>query len=63
MYHKQTGSPDHTTAKIVTKGMKSEFHKLIATFVFSINDDANICVDFHSNTVNYTGSIDNYITW
>ena len=48
--------------KHVAKGMKSKFYKLIATFVFSINDGANICADFHSNIVNYMKSVDNYIT-
>jgi hypothetical protein len=47
----------------MAKGMKSEFHKMMATAVFSVNDDANIRVDFHSKPVNYTTSVDNYITW
>jgi hypothetical protein len=42
--------------------MKSEFHKMIAVAVFSVDDDTNIRVDFCSNPVNYTKSIDNYIT-
>ncbi|KAH9974182.1 hypothetical protein BGW80DRAFT_1128570, partial [Lactifluus volemus] len=46
----------------VVKGTKSEFHKMMATAVFSVNDDANIRADFRSNPVNYTKSIDNYIT-
>ncbi|KAH9955578.1 hypothetical protein BGW80DRAFT_1466923 [Lactifluus volemus] len=42
--------------------MKSEFHKMMATAVFSVDNDANICMDFHFNPVNYTKSVDNYIT-
>ena len=48
--------------KRVAKSTKSEFHKMIAVAVFSVDDDTNIRVDFHSNPVNYTKSIDNYIT-
>ena len=35
---------------------------MIATSVFSVDDDTNIHADFHSNPVNYTKSVDNYIT-
>jgi hypothetical protein len=47
----------------VAKGIKSKFHKMMATAVFSVDDDTNIRADFHSNPVNYTKSIDNHITW
>ena len=49
--------------KRVAKGMKSEFHKMIAMFVFSVNPDPDIRVDFAINTINYTKSVDNYIIW
>ena len=47
--------------KHVAKGTKSEFHKMIATFVFSVGPDPDIRVDFAINTINYTKSVDNYI--
>ena len=53
---------DEGRCKCMAKSTKSEFHKMIATSVFSVNDDTNICADFHSNPVNYTKSVDNYIT-
>ena len=49
--------------KHVAKGTKSEFHKMIATSVFSVDNDTNVCADFHSNPINYMKSVDNYITW
>ena len=53
---------DEGRRKRVAKSTKSEFHKMIATSVFSVDDDTNIRADFHSNPVNYTKSVDNYIT-
>jgi len=47
--------------KRVAKSPKSEFHKLIAIFVFSVDSDSEIRADFQSNAVNYTKSVDNYI--
>ena len=47
--------------KHVAKGTKSEFHKMIATFVFSVDPDPDIRADFAINTINYTKSVDNYI--
>ena len=47
--------------KRVAKGTKSEFHKIIATFVFSVDPDPDIHADFAINTINYTKSVDNYI--
>ena len=49
--------------KHVVTGTKSEFHKMIATFVFSVDNNPNVCMDFCSNPVNYMKSIDNYIIW
>ena len=53
---------DEGRRKRVAKGTKSEFHKKIATFVFSVDSDADVRADFLSNTNNYTKSVDNYIT-
>jgi len=53
---------DEGRCKHVAKGTKSEFHKKMATFVFSVDIDANVCADFISNTNNYTKSVNNYIT-
>jgi hypothetical protein len=55
-------SKDEGRHKHVAKSIKSEFHKMIATSVFSVDDDTNIHADFHSNPVNYIKSVDNYIT-
>ena len=52
---------DEGRRKCVAKSTKSEFHKMIATSVFSVDDDTNIHADFHSNPVNYMKSVDNYI--
>ena len=34
---------------------------MIAMFVFSVDPDPDICVNFAINTINYTKSVDNYI--
>ena len=47
--------------KRIAKGTKSEFHKLIATFVFSVDADEAVRADFAVNTLNYTKSVDNYL--
>jgi hypothetical protein len=47
--------------KRVAKGTKSEFHKMIATFVFSADADSKTRLDFSSNAGNYTKSVDNYL--
>lgn len=52
---------DEGRRKRVAKGTKSEFHKLIATYVFSIDDDETIRADFAVNATNYTKSVDNYL--
>ena len=54
---------EEVQCKCVAKGTKSEFPKMIATSVFSVDDAANVHADFCSNPVNYTKSIDNDITW
>ena len=41
--------------------MKSEFHKLIAFFVFSVDVDKEVQDDFAVNGGNYMKSIDNYL--
>jgi hypothetical protein len=52
---------DEGRRKRVAKGTKSEFHKLIATYVFSVDDDEAIRADFTVNPTNYTKSVDNYL--
>ena len=52
---------DEGRRKRVAKGTKSEFHRMIATFVFSVDPDPDIRADFAINTINYTKSVDNYI--
>jgi hypothetical protein len=52
---------DEGRCKHVAKGSKSEFHRMIAAVVFSVDSDADICVDFQVNPTNYTKSVDNYI--
>ena len=47
--------------KCVAKGTKSEFHKFIAFFVFSVDVDKEVWDDFAVNGGNYTKSIDNYL--
>jgi hypothetical protein len=52
---------DEGRRRRVAKSPKSEFHKMIATYVFSTDDDPTIREDFRSNPGNYTKSVDNYI--
>jgi hypothetical protein len=52
---------DKGQRKRIAKGTKSEFHKLIATFVFSVDADKEVHEDFAANPVNYTKSVDNYL--
>lgn len=52
---------DEGQCKHQAKSPKSEFHKMIAAFVFSADPDTNICADFQSNPTNYAKSVDNYI--
>ena len=52
---------DEGWQKHVAKGTKSEFHKLIAFFVFSVDVDKEVWDDFAVNGGNYTKSIDNYL--
>ena len=47
--------------KHVAKGTKSELHKLIAIFIFSVNVDKDVQDDFAVNGGNYTKSVDNYL--
>ena len=52
---------DEGQRKHVVKGTKSEFHKLIAIFVFSVDADKDVWDDFAANAGNYTKSVDNYL--
>lgn len=52
---------DEGRRKRVAKGTKSEFHKSIATYVFSADGDKVVRDDFAANPGNYTKSVDNYI--
>ena len=52
---------DEGRRKHVSKGTKSEFHKMIVTFVFSADVDAIVRADFTVNPGNYTKSVDNYL--
>jgi hypothetical protein len=52
---------DEGRRKRVAKGTKSEFHKLIAFFVFSVDVDKEVRDDFAVNGGNYTKSVDNYL--
>jgi hypothetical protein len=52
---------DEGRRKRVAKGTKSEFHKLIACFVFSVDADKEVRDDFAVNGGNYTKSVDNYL--
>jgi len=52
---------DEGRRKRVAKGTKSEFHKLIAIFVFSVDADKGVRDDFAVNGGNYTKSVDNYL--
>ena len=52
---------DEGRRKHVAKGTKSEFHKLIATFLFTVDADKEVREDFAANPGNYTKSVDNYL--
>jgi hypothetical protein len=52
---------DEGRRKCVAKGTKSEFHKLIAIHVFSVDANANVRADFVANPGNYTKTVDNYL--
>ena len=52
---------DEGWRKRVSKGTKSEFHKLIAMFVFTVDADKEVREDFAANPGNYTKSVDNYL--
>jgi hypothetical protein len=52
---------DEGRRKHVAKGTKSEFHKLIANYIFSVDNDKGVRDDFAANSVNYTKSVDNYL--
>ena len=52
---------DEGRRKRVAKGTKSEFHKMIATHVFSVDENDAVQADFAVNTINYTKSVDNYL--
>ena len=54
---------DEGQRKHIAKGTKSEFHKLIAMFVFSVDADKEIQEDFAANPGNYMKSVDNYLGW
>jgi hypothetical protein len=50
---------DEGQQKHVAKRTKSEFHKLIAFFVFSVDVDKEVWDDFAMNGSSYTKSFDN----
>jgi hypothetical protein len=52
---------DEGRRKCVAKGTKSEFHKLIAIYVFSADADKVVREDFAANAGNYMKSVDNYL--
>ena len=52
---------DEGRRKRVAKGTKSEFHKLIAVYIFSVDADKGVQDDFVVNSGNYTKSVDNYL--
>ena len=52
---------DEGRRKRVAKGTKSEFHKLIAIYVFSVDTDNRVRDDFAVNGGNYKKSVDNYL--
>jgi hypothetical protein len=47
--------------KCVAKGTKSEFHKMIATFIFSADADAKVHLDLSTAPGNYMKFVDNYL--
>jgi len=52
---------DEGRRKRVAKNTKSEFHKKMATYIFSADSDPEVRADFLVNPVNYIKSVDNYI--
>jgi hypothetical protein len=52
---------DEGRRKRVAKGSKSEFHKMIADAVFSVDKDSAVRDDYRANPINYVKSVDNYI--
>jgi hypothetical protein len=52
---------DEGRRKRVAKSSKSEFHKMLAAAVFSVDDDAAVRADFRANPSNYVKSVDNLI--
>jgi hypothetical protein len=52
---------DEGRRKRMAKSPKSEFHKMIAAFIFSADSDADTRADFHANPISYAKSVDNYI--
>jgi hypothetical protein len=52
---------DEGRRKRVAKSSKSEFHKMIADAVFSVDDDSAVRDDYGINPSNYVKSVDNYI--
>jgi hypothetical protein len=52
---------DEGRHKRVAKGSKSEFHRMIADTVFSVDPDSTIRADFSDNPSNYVKSVDNLI--
>ena len=54
---------DEGWRKYVAKGMKSEFHRLMAVFVFSVDAHKDVQDDFVVNGGNYMKSVDNYLGW
>ena len=52
---------DEGHRKRVAKGTKSEFHKLIAVYVFSVDANKGVRDDFVVNSGNYMKSVDNHL--
>jgi hypothetical protein len=53
---------DEGRRKHVAKSTKSEYHKMIALAVFSVDCDASVRNDCVSNPLAYTKSVDNYLS-
>ena len=54
---------DEGQIKCVAKRTKSEFHRLMAVFVFSVDAHKDVQDDFVVNGGNYMKSVDNYLGW
>ena len=54
---------DEGQRKHIAKGTKSEFHKLIVVFVFSVYANKDVWDNFTVNAGNYMKSVDNYLRW